>query len=107
MSTACGRPQGMERVRPMWTHVDRGEGIKNLIFLWTSYMDGPLCPPISPRSCSISPYSSSSHYFQIHSFIHIEHLYSASSRKLLRSAPNTSTVKQSSLKVRKKRRRSG
>src|SRR6218665_2759708 len=38
----------------------------------------------------------------IHSFIHIEHLYSASSRKLLRSAPNTSTVKQSSLKVRKK-----
>src|SRR6218665_3277877 len=37
----------------------------------------------------------------IHSFIHIEHLYSASSRKLLRSAPNTSTVKQSSLKVRK------
>src|SRR6218665_1309261 len=35
------------------------------------------------------------------SFIHIEHLYSASSRKLLRSAPNTSTVKQSSLKVRK------
>jgi len=41
------------------------------------------------------------------SFIHIEHLYSASSRKLLRSAPNTSTVKQSSLKVRKKRRWSG
>src|SRR6218665_587958 len=41
------------------------------------------------------------------SFIHIEHLYSASSRKLLRSTPNTSTVKQSSLKVRKKRRRSG
>ena len=31
----------------------------------------------------------------IHSFIHIEHLYSASSRKLLRSAPNISTVKQS------------
>src|SRR6218665_1499573 len=28
-----------------------------------------------------------------YSFIHIEHLYSASSRKLLRSAPNTSTVK--------------
>src|SRR6218665_3071631 len=27
------------------------------------------------------------------SFIHIEHLYSASSRKLLTSAPNTSTVK--------------
>jgi len=37
----------------------------------------------------------------IHSFIHIEHLHSASSRKLLRSAPNTNTVKQSSLKVRK------
>src|SRR6218665_127361 len=37
----------------------------------------------------------------IHSFIHIEHLYSASSRKLLRSASNTSTVKQSSLKVKK------
>jgi len=33
----------------------------------------------------------------IHSFIHIEHLYSASSRKLLRSAPNTSMVKQSKL----------
>ena len=33
----------------------------------------------------------------IHLFIHIEHLYSASSRKLLRSATNTSTVKQSSI----------
>src|SRR6218665_3407256 len=42
----------------------------------------------------------------IHSFIHsfilnIYIIYSASSRKLLRSAPNTSTVKQSSLIVRK------
>src|SRR6218665_3179040 len=35
----------------------------------------------------------------VFSFIHIEHLYSASSRKLLRSAPNTSRVKQSSPKV--------
>jgi len=43
----------------------------------------------------------------MNSFIHIEHLYSASSRKLLGSAPNTSTVKQSSLKVRKKRRLKG
>ena len=34
-----------------------------------------------------------------YSFLHIEHLYSASSRKLLRSAPNTSTVKQSSLNL--------
>src|SRR6218665_1219008 len=32
MSTACGCPQGVEEVRPMWTHVDRGEGVKNLIF---------------------------------------------------------------------------
>jgi len=31
----------------------------------------------------------------VHSFIHIEHFYSASSRKLLRSAPSHSTVKQS------------
>src|SRR6218665_2834527 len=37
----------------------------------------------------------------IHSFIHIKHLYSASSSKLLRSAPNTSTVKKNSIKVRK------
>jgi len=37
----------------------------------------------------------------MNSFIHFEHSYSASSRKLLRSAPNTSTVKKSSLKVRK------
>ena len=37
----------------------------------------------------------------IHSFIHIEHLYSAPSRRLLKCAPKTSTVKQSSLKVRK------
>src|SRR6218665_3186564 len=35
------------------------------------------------------------------SFIHIDHLYSASSRKTLRSTPNTSTVRHSSLKVRK------
>src|SRR6218665_990218 len=37
MSTACGvcgRPQGVEGVRPMWTHVDRGEGVKNLIFFY-------------------------------------------------------------------------
>jgi len=34
-------------------------------------------------------------------FIHIEHLYSVSSRKLLRSAPNSSMTKMSSLKVRK------
>ena len=40
----------------------------------------------------------------IHSFIHIEHLYSASSRELLRSAPDSSTAKKSSLKLRKKRR---
>ena len=26
MLTACGRPQGGRGVRPMWTHVDRGEG---------------------------------------------------------------------------------
>src|SRR6218665_3012661 len=32
------------------------------------------------------------------SFIHIKHLYSASSRKLLRSTPITSTVKNSSLR---------
>jgi len=33
MSTACGSPQGERGIRPMWTHVDRGEGVKNLIFL--------------------------------------------------------------------------
>src|SRR6218665_282653 len=38
----------------------------------------------------------------IHSFIHIEHLYSASSRELFRGAPDSSTAKKSSLKVRKK-----
>jgi len=38
---------------------------------------------------------------QQHSFIHIEHLYSASSRKLLRGAPDSSTTKKSSLKVRR------
>jgi len=39
-----------------------------------------------------------------HSFIHIEHLYSTSSRKLSRGAPDSSTAKKStgSLKVRKK-----
>src|SRR6218665_3439249 len=40
----------------------------------------------------------------IHSFIHTEHLYSASSRELLRGAPDSSTAKKSSLKLRKKRR---
>src|SRR6218665_3315623 len=38
----------------------------------------------------------------IHSFIHTEHLYSASSRELLRGAPDSSTAKKSSLKLRKK-----
>src|SRR6218665_554156 len=37
----------------------------------------------------------------IHSFIHTEHLYSASSRELLRGAPDSSTAKKSSLKLRK------
>src|SRR6218665_1334433 len=32
----------------------------------------------------------------MHSFIHIEHLYSASSRKLLSTTPNASTVKRNS-----------
>jgi len=41
--------------------------------------------------------------FLVGSFILIEHLYSTSSKKLLRMAPKTSTVKKSSLKVRKKR----
>jgi len=40
----------------------------------------------------------------IHSFIHIAHLYSASSRELLRGAPDSSTAKKRSLKLRKKRR---
>ena len=34
------------------------------------------------------------------SFIHIEHFYSVSSRKLLRGAPNSSTTKESSFNVR-------
>src|SRR6218665_3627895 len=33
----------------------------------------------------------------IHSFIHIEHLYSASSRELLRCAPDSSTLKRAVL----------
>jgi len=32
MSTVCGRPQGGGGVRPMWTHVDRGRGVKSVIF---------------------------------------------------------------------------
>ena len=42
----------------------------------------------------------------IHSFI-VEHLYSTPSRKLLRGAPNSSTAKKNSLKVRKEYRREG
>jgi len=33
----------------------------------------------------------------IHSFIHTEHLYSVSSRELLRGAPDSSTAKKSSV----------
>ena len=43
-------------------------------------------------------------FAEILSFIHIKHLYSASSRELLRGAPDSSTAKRSSLKVGKKRR---
>src|SRR6218665_1906508 len=32
MSTVCGRPQGKRGVRPMWTHVERGRGVKNVVF---------------------------------------------------------------------------
>ena len=35
------------------------------------------------------------HCYQAHSFIHTEHLYSASSRELLRGAPDSSTAKKS------------
>src|SRR5688572_5134120 len=41
------------------------------------------------------------------SFIHIEHLYSAPSRKLLRGAPDSSTPKKNSLKGRKEHMREG
>ena len=45
-----------------------------------------------------SPFSrTSSLCHTVNSFIHIEHLYSASSRKLLRSAPNSSMAKKSCL----------
>ena len=40
-------------------------------------------------------------YLSIHSFIRIEHLYSASSRELLRGVPDSSTAKKNSLKLRK------
>src|SRR6218665_800234 len=44
MSIACGRPQGGEGVRPMWTHVDRGEGVKNLIFCGRHKWITPMLP---------------------------------------------------------------
>src|SRR6218665_1348297 len=37
--------------------------------------------------------------YPYYSFIHTEHLYSASSRELLRGAPDSSTAKKSSLKL--------
>ena len=40
--------------------------------------------------------------FLIHSFIHTEHLYSASSKEQIRGAPDSSTAKKSSLKLRKR-----
>src|SRR6218665_1304934 len=42
MSTACGRPQW--GVRPMWTHVDRGEGVMNLIPFLNVINGWPLIP---------------------------------------------------------------
>jgi len=51
----------------------------------------------------LNPYQTSSnvyvHFLKrlIHSFIHTEHLYSASSRGLLRGAPDSSTAKKSSV----------
>jgi len=50
------------------------------------------------HACMLIPYIES----WVHSFTHIEHLYSASSRELLRGATDSSTAKKSSLKVRKK-----
>jgi len=38
----------------------------------------------------------------LHSFIHIEHLHSASSRELLRGAPDSSTLKRAVLRWEKK-----
>src|SRR6218665_62052 len=55
MSTACGRPQGVEGVGPMWMHVDKRGGGQKPDFLWTSYMDGPLCPPIPPFLFNFTP----------------------------------------------------
>src|SRR5688572_2623877 len=45
--------------------------------------------------------------YVVHSFIHIEHLYSAPSRKLFRGAPDSSTDKKNSFKVSKERGREG
>src|SRR6218665_3850552 len=54
--------------------------------------------------CPIQFQEPITHKVSIHSFIHTEHLYSASSRELLRGTPDSSAAKKSSLKLRKKRR---
>jgi len=63
-------------------------------------------PLVNNTNSFINP-SLSPPAWPIHSFIHTEHLYSASSRKLLRDPTDSSTAKKSCLKLRKKRRWQG
>src|SRR6218665_1668434 len=53
------------------------------------FLNAPLPPTIEPLSRIIPPF---------HIFIHLENLYSAPSRKLLRNAPSPTTVKEISFK---------
>ena len=48
MSTVCGRPQGEEGVRAMWTYVDREEGGQKRDFFVDVINGWPLAAKLNP-----------------------------------------------------------
>jgi len=69
-----------------------------------TYIPGQILTSELVKTSTQEPWLQLRNYCSLSSFIHTEHLYSASSRELLRGAPDSSTAKRSSLKLRKKRR---
>ena len=80
--------------------ITRGKAVLCIIGLWSFHRKkiadhvGPICSIVimAPLRTLIRD---DIHSF-IHSFIHFEHFYSAPSRRLLRSAPDSSTAKKES-----------
>src|SRR6218665_996481 len=90
--------RSIRRLRYSSTHTCRRRGQPTgfaLAFQRFTYTRIRTFPGTSNLHCNVIEYLYSAHSFIHSSFIHTEHLYSASSRELLRGAPDSCTAKRS------------